>query len=171
MELGGKCAFEKRLVGMFLQHIFNESDSHIVLVLTFKMGDVIIKFVHGFIILCHAQVEFHKLPACGFVVGCDGADLLVDAQGLFPIEALQVYICHALQDVRVPVAVGIALLYHAQGGGVCFARHIQFGETVIDGGKLKIFANCIVNSTPRDKLIYKTAAHAKVHWRELNDAP
>ena len=89
-----------------------------------------------------------------------GADLFVDAQGLFPIEALQVYICHALQDVRVPIAVGIALLYHAQGGGVGFARHIQFGETIVDGGQFKIFTNGIVDLSACDELIDEACARS-----------
>ena len=69
VKLRGKCAFEQRLIRMFFEHIFKEDDGYIVLVLAFEVGDVILQLVHGFIGLCHAQVEFNKLLARGFVIG------------------------------------------------------------------------------------------------------
>jgi len=77
---------------------------------------------------------------------------------LFPVEALHVNIGHALQDVDIPGAVRVRLLDDAQGGGVGFARHVEFGEAVINIGQFKIFVDGFVHQAARHELINQARA-------------
>ena len=65
--------------------------------------------------------------------------------------------------MSVPIAAGISLLDDAQGGGVGLARHIQLGQTVIDGGQFEIFVDGFVDLTARHQLIDQAVAGAHVH--------
>ena len=158
MQPCGKGAFEQWLVGVVFDDLFDEQNGDIILVLAFEVADVVFQLAHGFVGLCHAQVKFNQLFARSFIFRGEGADLFVDAQGLFPVQSLQVDIGHALQDVGVPVAVGAAVLNHTQGGGVGFACHVQFCEAIVDGGQFKIFLHGIIDLSTGYKLFDQAVA-------------
>lgn len=141
--------------------VFKEGQGGFLFALAFEVGDIGFQFAHGAICLPHTHIQLDQLFTRGIIVRGDGADLLEDAQRLLPVEPLHVDVCHTLEDVTVPIAAGASLLDEAQGVGISFARHVEFCEPVMDGGKFEVFLDGVVDLSARHKLVDQAVARAE----------
>ncbi len=135
------------------------------------MGQVTFQFGGGLGGLAQADVQVHQALAYLHIVRLEGAKLFEDAYCLPPVKALHVDVGHALEQFDIPGAVGAALLGKTQRRGVGLARHVEFGETVVDVGQVEVFPDGFVHQTAGGELVDQPCTHRQVHWRDLHDAP
>ena len=109
----GKCAAQGWVVRTFNAQTFDKGHCLCGLTAGLQIGEVVFDLGAGLGGLSHFQAEVDEVVAGAFIFRMQRADLFVDADGLFPIQPLHVDICHAAQDVHVPFAVGVGLLYNA----------------------------------------------------------